>query len=82
MHKNKNENASGRAEEPARATKIGQLLALMRRPQGADAVAMSQAVGWQTHSVRGAIAGHIKKKLGLRVTAEKMNGRVVYRLGV
>ena len=40
------------------------------------------ATGWQPHTVRGAIAGALKKKLGLDVTSEKVEGRGrVYRIG-
>jgi hypothetical protein len=39
------------------------------------------AFGWQPHTVRGAIAGALKKKLGLDVTSEKVEGRGrVYRV--
>jgi hypothetical protein len=39
------------------------------------------ATGWQPHTVRGAIAGALKKKLGLEVTSEKVEGRGrVYKL--
>lgn len=38
------------------------------------------ATGWQAHSVRGAIAGHIRKKLALPVTSEKLAGQTVYRI--
>ena len=41
---------------------------------------MTEATGWQAHSVRGAIAGHIKKKLGLAVTSAKVDGKTVYRI--
>jgi hypothetical protein len=42
---------------------------------------MVDATGWQQHSVRGAISGSLKKKLGLRVAAEKVEGRGrVYRI--
>jgi hypothetical protein len=37
------------------------------------------ATGWQSHSVRGALAGAIKKKLGLTITAEKTDTGRVYR---
>lgn len=60
--------------------KIDTVIALLRRDGGADVVAISEATGWQAHSVRGAIAGHIKKKLGLTVRAEKVEGRTVYRI--
>jgi hypothetical protein len=42
---------------------------------------MQSATGWQAHSVRGAISGALKKKLGLEVTSEKIDGRGrVYRI--
>ena len=34
---------------------------------------------WQRHTVRGAMAGALKKKLGLTITSEKIDGRRVYR---
>ena len=61
-------------------TKIYTVVALLRRPSGADVGAMMEATGWQAHSVRGAIAGHIKKKLGLAVTSTKVDGKTVYRV--
>ena len=52
--------------------------------QGADGATIAEiaaAFGWQPHTVRGAIAGALKKKLGLDVTSEKVDGRGrVYRL--
>ncbi len=37
--------------------------------------------GWQPHSVRGAISGSLKKKLGLTVTSENVGKRGrVYRI--
>ena len=67
-------------EPVTRTTKIDILLDLMQRPAGADADVMAQATGWQVHSVRGAIAGQIKKKLGLVVAAAKVDGKTVYRI--
>jgi hypothetical protein len=43
---------------------------------------MTEATGWQAHSVRGALSGIIGKKLGLKVESEKLADRGrVYRLG-
>jgi hypothetical protein len=43
---------------------------------------MTEATGWQAHSVRGALSGIIGKKLGLKVVSEKLADRGrVYRLG-
>jgi len=84
MSKNKAQadgTAQEKGTEPAvRTTKIDVLLGLLRRAEGADVTAMATATGWQVHSVRGAIAGHIKKKLGLAVTTTKADGVTTYRI--
>lgn len=69
-----------KAEKAVRVTKIDTVLSMLRRPEGADVTALSEATGWQVHSVRGAIAGHIKRKLGLTVTTEKVDGKTIYRI--
>lgn len=79
MSDNKKKPAA-KAEKPVRVTKIDTVLSMLRRPQGADVTALSEATGWQVHSVRGAIAGHIKKKLGLTVVTEKVDGKTIYRV--
>lgn len=75
-----NQNDAPVAEKPMRVTKIETVLSMLRRPEGADVTALSEATGWQVHSVRGAIAGHIKKKLGLTVATEKVEGKTIYRV--
>lgn len=73
----------GKSKQPAaqRDTKQATLIALLRRKQGATIVELSEATGWQAHSVRGAISGSLKKKLGLAVTSDAVEGRGrVYRI--
>ena len=54
---------------------------MLRRPKGATIEQMTAKTGWQAHSVRGAISGALKKKLGLSVTSETVEGRGrVYRI--
>lgn len=60
--------------------KLGALVALLLAPEGATIAAMQAVTGWQAHSVRGALAGAIKKKLGLKVISEKTDGDRVYRI--
>jgi hypothetical protein len=72
-----NTNSGGTAVKP---TKIAALLALLRRPEGARIDEMMTATGWRQHSVRGALAGAIKKKLGLTVASEKTEAGRVYRI--
>jgi DNA-binding MarR family transcriptional regulator len=62
-------------------TKQAQLIRLLNRKTGATIAEISDATGWQAHSVRGAISGTLKKKLGLDVTSDKVEGRGrVYRI--
>ncbi|OUS08007.1 hypothetical protein A9Q96_04760 [Rhodobacterales bacterium 52_120_T64] len=56
-------------------TKQTQLIALVEAPTGASLEEIVAATGWQTHTVRGAISGTLKKKLGLAVISEKVEGR-------
>lgn len=67
--------------QPREGTKQAVLIAMLRRPDGADLDEIAEATGWQKHSIRGAISGALKKKLGLQVTSTKdQEGRRVYRL--
>jgi hypothetical protein len=50
--------------------KLGALVALLRRPEGALIPALMAETGWQAHSVRGAMSGALKKKLGLTIASE------------
>ena len=62
-------------------TKQAQIIALLQRPEGASIAEIVEATGWLAHSARGLISGGLKKKLGLPVTAEKVEGRgTVYKL--
>ena len=67
---------SGRAARPAgKGTKQAILIGLLQRRGGATISQMTAKTGWQPHSVRGAISGTLKKKLGLAVTSIKVEGR-------
>ena len=66
---------------PATAkTKAEQVLGLLGRPAGASIAEMMKSTGWQAHSVRGFLAGSLKKK-GHAVSSELDDSRVRrYRL--
>ena len=62
-------------------TKLAALVVALRRPQGAISLQLMLATGWQPHSVRGAISGMLRKKLGLNVVlAHNKSGERVYRV--
>ena len=64
-----------------RGTKQALLIDLLKRKTGATIGELVEATGWQAHSVRGAISGTLRKKFGLDVTSEKVEGRGrVYRI--
>ena len=63
-----------------RESKTAHIIAMLRAPGGATIEAMARAAKWQPHSVRGFLAGVVRKKLGLTlVSADGENGRV-YRI--
>jgi hypothetical protein len=74
--------AKKKAPRAARAdSKQAQLIAMLKRAKGASIDEIVGAFDWQPHTVRGAIAGALKKKLGLDVTSEKTEARGrVYRI--
>jgi hypothetical protein len=59
-------------------TKQAELIAMLRK--GATIGEMVAATGWQAHTVRGAMAGALKKRLGLTITSEKEERGRVYRI--
>jgi len=75
--------SNGKMLPPAvrRGTKQALLIDLLKRKTGAAIGEIVEAMGWQPHSVRGAISGVLKKKLGLTVTSDNVEGRGrVYRI--
>ena len=66
---------------PREGTKQDTVIAMLQRRSGATIVEIVDATGWRQHTVRGAFAGAIKKRLGLNIYSEKVDGRGrVYRV--
>lgn len=64
-----------------KVTRVDTLIALIGRPGGASAAELVAATGWRPHSVRGALAGAVRRKLGRRVTSEVVKDERRYSLG-
>jgi hypothetical protein len=83
--------AKGGAKKPVKAEKIRPrparsgtkqeaILALLRQPTGATILAMMKATGWQQHSVRGFLAGVVRKKLKLKLDSKTVDGNRIYHV--
>jgi Protein of unknown function (DUF3489) len=71
----------GKARGTRADSKQAKLIEMLKRPDGATIDEIVKKFEWQPHSVRGAIAGALKKKLGLAVQSDKVEGRGrVYRI--
>jgi len=63
------------------STKLAAIIDAMRHPGGATIAQMMAGTGWQAHSVRGAISGMVRKRLGYEVITEKgADGQRAYRI--
>jgi Protein of unknown function (DUF3489) len=88
--RSKSESASVHAKGPTKVpsvagsfrsrTKQEAVLGLLRRPQGATIAAIREATGWQRHSVRGFLAGVVRKRLKLKLGSDKVDGNRVYKI--
>ena len=53
---------------------------MLQSPMGATIEAMMKTTGWQQHSVRGFLAGVVRKRLKLKLSSKKVNGNRIYRI--
>lgn len=61
-------------------SKQSRIIALLRSPTGTTIGAMTKVTGWQQHSVRGFLAGVVRKRLKLKLDSKKIDGARVYRI--
>jgi hypothetical protein len=74
--------AAPRERKTREGTKQALVIEMLRRPEGATIAEIAEASGWLHHTIRGMIAGALKKKLGMAIESSKDDERGrIYRLG-
>ena len=75
--------AATNPDHPTKAdpgSKQSRVIAMLQSPAGATIAAMMEATGWQQHSVRGFLAGVVRKRLKLKLGSKKVDGNRVYQI--
>ena len=62
-------------------SKQARVIEKLQSPTGMTIAAMMKETGWQQHSVRGFLAGVVRKKLKLQLSSKKIDGNRVYCIG-
>ena len=68
-------DSAPKTRTPREGTKQATLIAMLRAPGGATLDEIVAATEWLSHTARGAMSGALKKKLGLTITSDKVDGR-------
>ena len=61
-------------------SKQSRVIAMLQSPAGVTIAAIMKATGWQQHSVRGFLAGVVRKRLKLKLDSKKVDGQRVYQI--
>ncbi|QKE40294.1 MAG: DUF3489 domain-containing protein [Ferrovum myxofaciens] len=81
----KSAEVTDESQTPVRRTrdnsKQATVIGMLKRPEGATIPQICEVTGWLAHTVRGTFTGALKKKLGLIIVSDKIQGRTrVYRI--
>src|ERR1700693_713288 len=76
------QSTTGNAKSPKvdPGSKQSRVIAMLQSPAGTTIAAMMKATGWQQHSVRGFLAGVVRKRLKLKFGSRKVDDARVYRI--
>ena len=80
LKSNTKKSAPRAPRSSGRITKHDRVLGLLRVKGGTTIAAILEATGWQPHSVRGFLAGVVKKRLGLTLQSKKTKSGRIYRI--
>ena len=72
------DNATSKKADPV--SKQSRVIAMLQSPAGATIATIVKTTGWQQHSVRGFLAGVVRKRLKLKLSSKKVDGDRVYRI--
>ena len=61
-------------------SKQSHVIAMLQSPTGTTIAAIMKATGWRQHSVRGFLAGVVRKRLKLKLGSKKLDGTRVYQI--
>ncbi len=71
---------SQQTKEADAGSKQSRVIAMLQSQTGATVAAMVKATGWQPHSVRGFLAGVVRKRLKLKLASKRIAGTRVYKI--
>jgi Protein of unknown function (DUF3489) len=69
-----------KTSKTAARSKQAHVVAMLRSPMGTTIAAIMKATGWQQHSVRGFLAGVVRRRLKLKLASKRVNGNRIYQI--
>jgi hypothetical protein len=76
-HKSADEPKTNKTDARSKQARV---IAMLQSPTGTTITAIMKATGWQPHSVRGFLAGVVRKRLKLTLASKKINGNRIYQI--